>query len=74
MDNKETARKVAHAALEVADNITDAANNVLRSLRRGSDAWETHIETLHIHIVTIADAYAEAKDSDDAEDARTEEA
>ena len=69
--NKESARKVAHQALELADNISQAATNILRSLRRGNDAWETHVNTLHIHLNAIAEAI---NDTDDAEDARAQEA
>ncbi len=72
--NKESARKVAHQALELADNISEAATNILRSLRRGNDAWELHVNTLHIHLNTIAEAINNVNDSDDAEDARAEEA
>ena len=73
MDTKETARAVAHQALELADNINDAALNILRSLRRGNDAWETHVNTLHIHLTAVAEAINNT-DSEDAVDADTEEA
>lgn len=73
MDSKQTARAIAHQALELADNINDAALNILRSLRRGNDAWETHVNTLHIHLTAVAEAINNTGDAD-AVDADTQEA
>lgn len=74
MDDAKTARQYAHECLEAADNITDTATKVLRSLRRGNDDWRDLTNPLERWQAILAEARLQSKASDDAEDARTEEA
>jgi len=70
-NSKKVARETAHKALEMADTLTTAAQHVLRSLRRGNDDWQDVMQSLHGIVLPFMDA---TEASDDAEDARTEEA
>ena len=70
-NDKKAAREMAHKALEIADTLHTAAQHMLRSLRRGNDDWQTVMQSMHDIVAPYMHA---TEDSDDAEDARTEEA
>jgi uncharacterized membrane-anchored protein len=70
-NDKKAARAVAHKALEIADTLHTAAQHVLRSLRRGNDDWQDVMQSMQGFVEPYMNAPTV---SDDAEDARTEEA
>lgn len=66
MDEAKNAREHAHACLQLADNLTETATKVLRSLRRGNDDWQEHMNLLEVWVALIAEAQPQSEEDAEA--------